>query len=287
MSFFNLINFFSDFKDNIIIKKLKNKLIQFIFKDRHKPFKKTKKIYLSKNYSIKNFYIDVYDYSHVQQILYSSYEDKHFSFYLNSFKDNENFIDIGSNIGTHSFFVLKYLKPKKVISIEPQSLCMHLQKKTLESNIEINSKKIEFINSAVGYKEKNIKLFRNNSGSGTLINDFGKDHIDLNNLSTLEVNHISIEYIFKKIDNGVTNIKIDTQGAEISILEEIYNSDFINNINKIVFEINLNEIDRLKTVLKKYLKKFELTNFNNSKVSIDEVHRYVKNDLVLSNISLK
>ena len=31
-------------------------------------------------------------------------------------------------------------------------------KKTLESNIEINSKKIEFINSAVGYKEKNIKL---------------------------------------------------------------------------------------------------------------------------------
>ena len=39
----------------------------------------------------------------VQQILYSSYEDKHFSFYLNSFKDNENFIDIGSNIGTHSF----------------------------------------------------------------------------------------------------------------------------------------------------------------------------------------
>ena len=97
-----------------------------------------------------------------------------------------------------------------------------------------------------------------------MINDFGKEHIDMNNLSTLEVTHISIEDIFKKIDNGVTNIKIDTQGAEIKILEELYNSNFINNINKIVFEINLNEIDGLKTVLKRYFKKFELTDFNNS-----------------------
>lgn len=287
MKFSNLINFFSNIKDYIIIKQIKKQIIKFFFKDRHTPFKKTKKIYLNKKYFIKNFYYDVYDYSHINQIFYSSYEDKHFSYYLNSFKENENFIDIGSNIGTHSYFILKYLKPKKVISIEPQGLCIHLQKKTLESNIEINSEKIEFINSAVGHKEKNIKLFRNNSGSGTLINDFGKEHIDMNNLSTLEVTHISIEDIFKKIDNGVTNIKIDTQGAEIKILEELYNSNFINNINKIVFEINLNEIDGLKTVLKRYFKKFELTDFNNSKVSIDEVHRYVKHDLVLSNISLK
>jgi len=287
MKFSNLINFFSNINDYIIIKQIKKQIIKFFFKDRHTPFKKTKKIYLNKKYFIKNFYYDVYDYSHINQIFYSSYENKHFSYYLNSFKENENFIDISSNIENHSYFVLKYLKPKKVISIEPQGLCMHLQKKTLENNIEINSEKIEFINSAVGQNEKSIKLFRNNSGSGTLINDFGKDYVDINNLTILEVTHISIQDIFKKISNEITNIKIDTQGAEMKILEEIYNSNFIDNIKKIIFEINLNEIDGIKTVLRKYLKKFELTDLNNSNILINKVDRYVKEDIVLSNISLK
>ena len=287
MNFSNLINFFSNFKDNLIIKQIKKQLIKLVFKDRHTPFKKTKKIYLNKKYFIKNFFYDVYDYSHVNQIVYSSYEDKHFLYYINSFKENENFIDIGSNIGTHSFFILKYLKPKKVISIEPQGLCVYLQKKTLEYNNEINSEKIEFINSAVGYKEKNIKIFRNNSGSGTLINDFGKEYVDMNNLTALDVTHISIEDIFKKLTNDFTNIKIDTQGSEVKILEEIYNSDFINNISRIIFEINLNQIDGLKIILKKYLRKFELTDFDDSKVLINELHKYVKKDLILSNISLK
>ena len=287
MSFSSLINFFSNFKDNIIIKQIKKRLIRFVFKDRHTPFKKTKKIFLNEKYFIKNFFYDVYDYSHISQLVYSSYEHEHFLFYLDSFKENENFIDIGSNIGVHSFFVLKYLKPKKVISIEPQGLCMHLQKKTLEGNTELSPEKIEFINSAVGHNEKNIKIFRNNTGSGTLVDDFGKEYVDLNNVNTLEVTHISVEDIFKKVTSDITNIKIDTQGAEIIILEEISNSNFINNINRIIFEINLNQIDRLKDVLKKYLNKFKLTDFNNSEVSINELHKHVKKDLVLSNVIIK
>ena len=71
------------------------------------------------------------------------------------------------------------------------------------------------------------------------------------------------------------------------ILEEISNSNFIDNINRIIFEINLNKIDRLKDVLKKYVNKFKLTDFNNFEVPINELHKYVKKDLVLSNISLK
>lgn len=287
MNYSNLINFFSNFKDNIIIKQIKKQLIKFVFKDRHTPFNKTKKIFLNKKYFIKNFFYDVYDYSHITQLVYSSYEHEHFLFYLNTFKENENFIDIGSNIGMHSFFILKYLRPKKVISVEPQSLCVHLQKKTLEGNIELASEKIEFINSAVGYKERNIKIFRNNTGSGTLVDDFGKEIIDLNNINTLEVTHTSVEDIFKKVTNGITNIKIDTQGAEIMILEEISKSNFIDNINKIIFEINLNEIDRLRNILNKYLNKFKLTDFNSFEVSINELHKHVKKDLVLSNLSLK
>ena len=38
--------------------------------------------------------------------------------------------------------------------------------------------KINFINSAIGHKETNIKIFRNNTGSGTLVNDFGSDYFN-------------------------------------------------------------------------------------------------------------
>lgn len=265
MKFSKLINFLSNFVDGKIIKKIKNWLINFNFKDRHKPFKKIKKIYLNRKYHINNFYYDAYDYSHVSQLIYSSYEQDNFSYYLNSFKENENFIDIGSNIGVHSFFILKYLNPKNVISIEPQKLCIDLQKKTLKNNIELNADKIHFINSAVG-KKANIKMLRNNTGSGTLVDDFGKDYIDKNNLNTLAITKIIIEDIFKRISNNVTNIKIDTQGSEIDILEEIYSSKFINNVNKIIFEVNLNRIDEFKTILKNYTGKFKLINFNESKI---------------------
>ena len=66
-------------------------------------------------------------------------------FYLNSFLSDEIFIDIGSNIGTHSFFILKYLSPFKVLSIDPQKICIYLQKKTLSSNKDLNKEKIEFM----------------------------------------------------------------------------------------------------------------------------------------------
>lgn len=283
MKFSNLINFLSSFNDRTIIKKIKDKLINFNFADRHLPFKETKKIYLNQKYFINNFHYDIYDYSHVSQLIYSSYEKDIFSYYLNSFKEGENFIDIGSNIGVHSFFILKYLKPNHVISIEPQSLCIYLQNKTLKNNKELNPDKINFINSAIAYKETNIKIFRNNSGSGTLVDDFGSDYLNPNNLNTMKISNISIEDVFKNLSNRVINIKIDTQGSEINILKEIHNSNFIKNVGKIIFEINLNEIDELKTILKSFTKNFILTNLKNSEISIDDLDLHIKRCLVLSN----
>ena len=93
MKFSKLINFLSSFNDRKIVKKLKDKLINFNFADRHVPFKETKKIYLNQKYFINNFHYDVYDYSHVSQLIYSSYEKDIFSYYLNSFKEGENFIE--------------------------------------------------------------------------------------------------------------------------------------------------------------------------------------------------
>ena len=277
-----LVRFFANFQDGFIVKKFKDFLINFNFDNRHTPFQKTKKYYLNKKYFIENFYFNIYDFSNVDQLLYFEYEKNHFKFYLNSFLSDEIFIDIGSNIGTHSFFILKYLNPSKVLSIDPQKICIYLQKKTLSTNKDLNKEKIEFINSAVGDFPSELKLFRSNSGSATLANDFGSDSVDLFNIEKHNISNISIEDIFKKLSKKLVTIKIDVQGSEEKILDGIYNSNSLINIKNIIFEINNTNMDVLKIVIQKYLNKYKLIDLNYNEISILEIEKH--RDLVLSKI---
>ena len=286
----NIVKFISKFNDNYFLKKIKNAIINFNFRDRHTPFiKNVTKYFINKKFFIQNLNFDIYDYSHVSQIIFTSYEENHFKFYLNQVRKGEIFIDIGSNIGLHSFFVLKYLQPLKVLSIDPQKLCINLQKKTLSENKKLNSRKIEFINSAVGNLNRELTLFRNDSGSGTLCNDFGKDLVDFNNLEKENITYISIKKIFKKISNTISyklphvTIKIDAQGSEFEILNEIYNSNFLYCIKNIIFEVNSTNLNYQKTCLKKYIvKDYRLLTLDNLQVSINNIDNYIKSCLILS-----
>jgi hypothetical protein len=130
LNYLKIVNFFSSREDFFCLnQKLKNFILNFIFMYRHKPFQETKKIFITKKYCIEKFSFDIFDYSHVSQLLFANYEKSHFQFYIKNFSKGEIFIDIGSNIGVHSFFVLKFLNPFRVYSIEPQPLCANLQKK--------------------------------------------------------------------------------------------------------------------------------------------------------------
>ena len=143
------------------------------------------------------------------------------------------------------------------MSIDPQKICIYLQKKTLSCNNNLNKEKIEFINSAVGDSTSEIKLFRNNSGSGTLVNDFGSDPVDSVNIENHNISSISVEDVFKKLSKELVTIKIDVQGSEEKILNDIYNSNSLINIKNIIFEVNKTNLDNLKKVIQKYLTKAE------------------------------
>lgn len=158
-NYLKIINYFSGIEDSFYFnEKLKNFLLNFMFMYRHKPFQETIKIFITKKYCIEKFCFDIFDYSHVSQLIFANYEKNHFKFYLKNFYKNEIFVDIGSNIGVHSFFVLKFLDPFRVYSIEPQSLCADLQKKTLMNNKELAIKKNRFfiINKSINNKKKNL-----------------------------------------------------------------------------------------------------------------------------------
>ena len=98
------------------------------------------------------------------------------------------------------------------------------------------------INKAMSNKKLKLKIFRNNSGSGTLNDDFGSDHININNQEEKNIENIPVKKFFnilKNYKNKIT-IKIDVQGSEYSILKEIFKIKNISSIKNIIFEIILN-----------------------------------------------
>jgi hypothetical protein len=116
-----------------------------------------------------------------------------------------------------------------------------------------------------------------------LNNDFGNDHIEKYNQNIIKIGYISVKKIFGylKKDKKIT-IKIDTQGSELFILQEIYKTKNLKNFKNIIFEVNKENIEMLRIVLTKYLKQFKLINFNLDEVSLIHLRKYIKACLILT-----
>ncbi len=78
-------------------------------------------------------------------------------------------------------------------------------------------------------------------------------------------------------------IKIDAQGSEFEILNEIYNSNFLYCIKNIIFEVNSTNLKLSKNLFKKYIvKDYRLQTLDNLQVSINNIDNYIKSCLILS-----
>jgi FkbM family methyltransferase len=283
----NIHNFYQFLsKKNLLNDFIRNKFINFIFRERHTPYKKFRKYFINNKYFI-DIYIDIYDYSHVLQATKPEYESEIFLFYLKKLNKNHLFIDIGSNIGLHSFFVRKFLNIKNIYSVEPNLKCIFLQKKTISSNKNL---KIKIINKLITSLTNNVLVqINNNTGSGTINNDFGKDAPLAFNLNNSKVATISPSKFIKNIrkKNLMSDfvIKLDIQGSEYNFLEDIKNILIHENYIKfIVFEINNKNFHLLKNLIIKLKTRFILTDLSMKLIEINflPINKLLKRNLLLS-----
>ncbi|WP_307311731.1 FkbM family methyltransferase [Neobacillus driksii] len=112
--------------------------------------------------------------------------------------------DIGANIGNHTLFFSKYVKPSKIVSFEPSKTLFN----ALSENVRINKlNNVQMINSAVGEKsEKGILKF-NTTNSGA---------------SNMEINADGDVEIVKIDDLELESpdfIKMDVEGFELQALK--------------------------------------------------------------------
>jgi FkbM family methyltransferase len=140
-------------------------------------------------------------------------------------------VDVGANIGMFSAYALKH-KASKVFSIEPAFDTFERLKKNVGT-----FENVTLINKGISKEKGKSYLFASPHSSGISSGFFSNNHNDQTpkqTINTIDFTSLIKEHDIKKIDF----LKIDCEGAEIDLFENVSEDYLENNINKIVCEIH-------------------------------------------------
>lgn len=225
-----------------------NKLINKFKKAQKKGLLETfKKIFWNSKYCLQRFLNVKIVNSRYGVKLYSDFKDATFRFYylssygfyyskfLNNFPDPFIFIDVGANKGLYSILAAKNLNCKKVISFEPVPLTYEFLKKNAELNNVIN--KCQLHNLAISEKSEDteISFDSEHSGVSSLTSQFKSVRQNYIKIST--INYERLEDLFpSKSFNYI--LKVDVEGFERTVLNEIFKCNFSEYINNVYYEVD-------------------------------------------------
>lgn len=284
------INFFSK-KDKFkfITKRLRTIYYESMAEHDLIPIRKVRKFFQTNEF-YADLFIDTHDFSNVGQIIDPDWEENLFEYYKKINLDKIYFIDLGGNIGCHSLFFLNYINFEKIIYVEPNNKCYELFKKSLSIQNSSKIKNVVPINKAIAENSgtSSLKFFKNNSGSASIVNYFGKkDKSATMHQMESQFNHIEIQNItIPELLNGATDknniiIKMDIQGYEPKILSLL--TDFISkyNITHCFFEVNQKDENVMFEAIKKFEKDYVLKDLNNNIIKSENLSRYFKKVVLL------
>ena len=202
--------------------------------------------------------------------------------WIDSFKDNTIFWDVGANVGLYSCYAA--LKKKvKIIAFEPSVFNLEI----LAKNIFINNcvEKINIISLPLGENSKFNKFRMSNTFQGGALSSFDKnidwkgDKIDsIFEYTTLgsSVDDLANNYKLEYPDY----IKIDVDGLEHIILKNAKN--VLKNTKEILIEVNDNFNDQAVSVKKildesgfKMIKKIHSEYIDNNKEGFEKTYNQI------------
>lgn len=144
-------------------------------------------------------------------------------------------IDLGANVGAYTRKMA--LNAGRVIAFEPDPWAFA----ELRANIaDLDNVKIE--NAAAGADEKKIPLYRhprfeNNPASYSISSSVISDKRDISQENTVEVRQIDFIRYLENLDEDVGILKIDIEGAEVDLLESLFDRpDVLARIDHIFAE---------------------------------------------------
>ena len=243
----------SEFKTFIVFKTLILLYINSLFSDESKVIKK--KVFSFKVYS--------YGYKTLLLLFEEIFLSNEYNF--NSEKSSLKIIDCGSNIGMSILYFKKKFPNSEIIGFEPNPYAFELLKKNIEEN---ELKNVTIHNLGLSDTDGEIDFFIGQN-KGTLVGSRIKNRGGENNLKVQS----------KKLSNfiGKKNfdlIKIDVEGSEFQILNDLVDTNKINQIKFYIIEYHHN-IEASGFHLSSFLKDFEDNKFKyNVKSKFNEINSY-------------
>ncbi|MFH1832353.1 MAG: FkbM family methyltransferase [bacterium] len=159
-------------------------------------------------------------------------------------------IDAGSNIGISILFFKKMYPDAKIIGFEPSKTNFELLGKNIKNN---NITQVQVFKKALAYKENGeIKLYNPGSTSGTVCQS--------QNGKTENYEIVPITRLSNYINQDVDLLKIDIEGAEYDVFQDLFDQDKLKFINKIIMEYHapLSKLAQLFDIFNKAGFSFEI-----------------------------
>jgi len=200
--------------------------LNYLFKSENKilyPISNKSKIYLEKNNYLSDLILKDFE-----------FEERYLMALLLDVKGH--FLDIGANIGLYSILAAEIIKDGNIYSFEPAKDIAH----KLKTNIQVNKiKNVQIIQAAVCDKNnQTIPIYINNNGYDAF-NSIVQPISDT--FRTEYTDTVSLDFFIKDKNIDIRDIqfvKIDTEGAEYSILKGAAN--ILEHGKHIIYMIEFN-----------------------------------------------
>jgi FkbM family methyltransferase len=178
-------------------------------------------------------------------------------FYLNEYNfytyDKVTVIDVGTNIGIASLFFSKLNNVDKIYAYEPVEQTYNQATLNFKNNF---NKVVEFNNFGLGNSDRNeVFYFNKNVKGNTGIRGELSTSFNSNLVEKVDVKIKNVSNEFKKIFDENLNskvvLKMDCEGGEYEIFEDLDKNNLINKFELIILEWHDKGANLLEEILKK------------------------------------
>lgn len=188
-------------------------------------------------------------------------------YYFEASTNQPVIIDCGANIGMSVIYFKKLFPRAEITAFEANPFAFKLLVKNLKTN-ELEDVKLH--NVALYDEEAEISLYMGNYNKATPLCSI-RNEIGTQNQIKAKTRKLS-DFI-GNLDR-IDLIKIDVEGAELQVINDLFDSKLIKKAEKYIIEYHLN-LGSDKSTLSDFLKKFESNGFNyNIKANFSRTNFY-------------